>query len=648
MKSKTSFFNPGLCRSLLRRNWPVWASYFAVLFFMVPANLMSITQYREYRNPESAEFLYNNLNRSMLEAGPNAVILSFFACALVAMAMYSFMYNSRSTSMYCSLPIRRETVYTTAFITGLVPMLISDLIIALFCFAFLSGEGMIEAENIWKFLAMAVMGNICFFGFAAFCSVLTGNLFILPAVYGVLNVAVLLAESGIQAALNTIVYGYSYSDTSLGFLSPIGQLAHSLSVESVYERVLDGGMRETGEYILHGMGILAIYCAVGLVFAFFGLLLYRRRRMETVSDVVSIPVLKPVFKYCMCFGVSLCFAAAMYDMVFARSFTAETEAIACLALMLVGAFIGYFVAEMLMQKTLRVFRGQWKGFLVSCLIICAFIGIAEFDLSGYEKRLPDLDEVEYVSLSYYDGGTFHEEENISAAHDLHRLLIDSKYENEHADNLNWIYLSYFGPDDSLVLTRRFPMSFDLAQKRDAASPVNALGRIINVQEAIISRATTVVPVTEYNIMDAHFSTERIREDGEREHYSFKLSAQQAAEFYNECILPDAMDGKLCRVFPVENEEYFSQATPVVFSFSIFNKSQTSFDDWYHNYYDFTMYLDAQRCCKWIEENTDIELISIGDREPERRDEMLHQLYYGTDNVNSIGDAPLVQATRAYP
>ena len=210
MKSKISFFNSGLCRSLLRRNWPVWTSYFAVLFFMVPANLMSITQYREYRNPESAEFLYNNLNRNMLEAGPNVVILSFFACALVAMAMYSFMYSGRSTSMYCSLPIKRETVFSTAFITGLVPMLISDLIIALFCFAFLSGEGMIEAENIWKFLAMAAMGNICFFGFAAFCSVLTGNLFILPAVYVVLNVAVLLAESGIQSALNTIVYGYSY------------------------------------------------------------------------------------------------------------------------------------------------------------------------------------------------------------------------------------------------------------------------------------------------------------------------------------------------------------------------------------------------------------------------------------------------------
>ena len=80
----------------------------------------------------------------------------------------------------------------------------------------------------------------------------------------------------------------------------------------------------------------------------------------------------------------------------------------------------------------------------------------------------------------------------------------------------------------------------------------------------MGRVTTSVPVTEYNVMDARFSAERTGEDGEREHYSVKLSAQQAAEFYNECVLPDAKEGKLCRVFPVENEEYFSQATPCGF------------------------------------------------------------------------------------
>ena len=626
MKSKISFFNPGLSRSLLRRSWPVWATYFAILLLMVPADLMTIAQSREYHSAESLVYLANSLNRHMLQAGVNTVILSFFACVLVAMAMYGFMYNSRNCSMYNSMPIRRETVFSTAFITGLAPLLIADLVIALICFAFLSGEGMIKAENIWLFLLMAVLGNICFFGFAAFCSVLTGNLFVLPAVYVVLNVAVLLAEAGINAALDTVVYGFAYPEQSFAFLSPVAQLANSLTVETVYERMADGGMYDTGNYVLHGLGMLGAYCAAGLVFAFFGLLLYRRRRMETVSDVVSIPVLKPIFKYCMCFGVGLTFAAAMYDMIFSRSFTGIEEAACYLVLMLAGAFIGYFVSEMLMQKTLRVFRGKWKGYIISALIICAFIAGADFDVTGYEKRLPALDEVESASLGYYDGGELCDEENIRAVYELQQKIIQSKDINENADSPRRISLHYKLEDGS-VFSRYYPVSFDLSEKRDPNSVVNAISPIVNSREAIVNRATTRVPANEHNIMDAYFSAQKLKEDGEWEHYSIQLSAANAAEFYNECILPDANDGKVSRVFPVENEEFFCKATPVTFSFSVFNKSG-NLNEWHHDYYDFTMYLDAERCCRWIEENTDIELVSIGETNPEYRDEMLYELYHG--------------------
>ncbi len=626
MKSRISFFNPGLSRSLLRRSWPVWATYFAILLLMVPADLMTITRSREYYAAESLVYLLNSLNRHMLQAGVNTVILSFFACVLVAMTMYGFMYNSRSCSMYNSMPIRRETVFSTAFITGLVPLLIADLVIALICFAFLTGDGMIKAENIWLFLVMAVLGNICFYGFAAFCSVLTGNLFVLPAVYVVLNVAVLLAESGIFAAFDSIVYGFSYPNQSLGFLSPVAQLANSLSVETVYERMADGGMYDSGKYVLHGLGVLGIYSVVGLVFAFFGLLLYRRRRMETVSDVVSIPVLKPIFKYCMCFGVGLTFAAAMYDMIFSRSFTGTKEAVCYLVLMLIGAFIGYFVSEMLMQKTLRVFRGKWKGFIINALIICAFIAGAEFDLTGYEKRLPELDEVESASIGYYDGGELYEEENIRAVYELQQMIIQSKDINENSDSPRRITLHYKLKDGS-YFSRYYPVSFDLSEKRDPNSVVNAMAPIVNSREAIINRATTRVPANEFNIMDAYFSAQRLGEDGRWDHYNVQLSAEKAAEFYNDCILPDANDCKLSRVFPVENEEYFTKATPVSFSFSVYNK-QGSMNEWHYDYYDFTMYLDAERCCRWIEENTDIELISIGDANPEYRDETLYELYHG--------------------
>ena len=38
-------------------------------------------------------------------------------------------------------------------------------------------------------------------------------------------------------------------------------------------------------------------------------------------------------------------------------------------LLIVGAFIGYFAAEMLIQKTMHVFRGKWKGLLITWAVL---------------------------------------------------------------------------------------------------------------------------------------------------------------------------------------------------------------------------------------------------------------------------------------
>lgn len=620
MKSKTSFFNRGLSLSLLRRSWPVWLSYFAAMLLLVPGDLVTLSQDTYYRRSENADFLFRQLNRAMLDAGVNTALLSFFACILVAMVVFGYMYNNRSCSMYNSLPIKRETVFATAFVTGLVPMLLIDIIIALICFAFFTGENMVEAKNIWLFLSMALMSNIAFFGFAAFCSVLTGNLFVLPAVYVVLNMAFPLAEVGVRTAFDTVVYGYGYSGISLEALSPIVTVINRLTVEAELQRLADG-VHETGVYTVHGLNRLLAYCVAGLVFAALALLLYRRRKMETVGDVVSIPLLKPIFKYCMTFGVALMSAYVIYQYIFGHFLKGGAEAAAYLAVLLFGAFVGYFVSEMLMQKTLRVFHGKWKGYLVSCAVLAVFIGVAEFDLTGYEKRLPQLQEGDYVELSYYSGGTYKQEENIAKLLDFHQLLIDEKKINEQAENSLVIMLSYVRGDETLF-HRRYYLSLDPEQRQDQNSSVNALGRVINLQEAIDNRVATAVPVTEYNVIDSYINGYKLLDSGEREHFSMKLTAAQAADFYNNCIVPDAAEGKLCRVFPVENEEYFSMVTPMSFSFGLTSGRKEGTTEWYNSYHDFTLYLDAQRCCKWIEENTDIELFSIGEGDPQYMEEML--------------------------
>ena len=646
MKSRISFFNRGLCLSLLRRCWPVWTSYFVLLLLLDPGSLMQIVEdSRRYSNIYSNEpgYLFRQLNRNLLSSGTDMAIISFFVCVLVVMAMFSFMYNKRSTGMYCSMPLKRETVFITAFVTGLVPMLIIDVLIALICLAFFSGEGMLATENIWLFLSMTVMSNVAFDGMAAFCAVLTGHILVLPAVYVVLNMASSAAETGIMAIRSALVYGYAGGSGDNAF-SPIITIANRLNLQTMWQRDIEGNMFETGEYVINGYSWLVVYCIAGLVLAALAVLIYRRRQMESCGDVVAIKILKPIFRYCMCFGVSTMFALCVYSLLFDSYMTGRAEAACYLGLLLFGAFVGYFVAEMLMQKTLRVFRGKWKGFIISCLAFCAFVAVCEFDLTGYEKRLPDAEAVESVKLDYHEGCDFSQPENIRAMIDFHRSIIEEKDINENANFRNIIRIEYKLKDGS-SLKREYPLSFEDAQRQDENSSLMKLCSVVNLQEAIEGRAKTVAPVTEKNALDASLEGSRINANGEREYFSYPLSNSELAEFYNECILPDVAEGKLCRLFPVNTEEYYNKVSSVSLHFGLNYDGE---DGWNRSYKSYTIYMDAQRCCEWIAENTDIKLYSMAEIDPEGMSRELGNTYLQPVPTVEAAEAVAVRTLPATP
>ena len=146
--------------------------------------------------------------------------LSVVAGIIAAMVMYSYMYSSRACGMMNMLPMRRETVFTTAFVTGLAPFIIADAVIMGAAWAVFARTGVVETKNIFIALGFAVMGNVAFYGFATFCAVLTGSLAVLPAVYLVLGCTAVFVEFALQVVLGTLVYGYSVDISYAAVLSP--------------------------------------------------------------------------------------------------------------------------------------------------------------------------------------------------------------------------------------------------------------------------------------------------------------------------------------------------------------------------------------------------------------------------------------------
>lgn len=608
MKSKISLFDRGVSANLLRRCWPLWAGYFAAAMFILPVSI--------YSDRHLLDEYTTNLNIYVMNSGVTMVYLSFAVGLIAAMAMFSFMYNSRSCGMMCSLPLRRETMFLTAYLTGLLPLLLADVAVMLITAAFTVGGGIVGIRELLLWLIMAAMGNISFYGFAVFCAVLTGSLLILPLVYAVLNLASWVAEGCIRSLLSTFVYGMSVQAHFFDWLSPIVVLTNELFPTENWE---------SGAVGVAGFSYLAAYCAAGLVLSGAALLLYRRRKMETATDVVAVRLLKPVFKYCMTFGCAVVFSYAVYETLLSRMFRGFSVSVVVLLLMLAGALIGYFVSEMLMQKTVRVFKGRWKGYAVSCLVLALLTGCFELDVFGYEKYVPDIERIKIAGGMNGQSVQYRDRESLEKILEAHRQLIANKDRNEHAEVTSPVTVRYT-LDNGRSILRVYDVDSGWETINEPGSDMVKLQEIVNLQEAIDQRTYTDIPVNEHTVRLCCVDWYMYGEDGEYSSGSVELSAGQAVEFYKNCLRPDIQDGTMGRLWMTLNREYYATATNVRINMEISNIKfgpSGELESGHDEYWTFTLNMDAERCMRWIEENTDIEPLPLAIADPPQADRHAH-------------------------
>ena len=557
MKSGTSFFNKSFSLHLLRRFWPLWCLWLAVLILVGPLNLGTILP----ANYDSTASYVNNLNRLILDSGRIVCCLAVFAGALMAMAMLSWLYNPRTCGLVCSLPLKRETLWCTAFLTGLVPMLAGEVLVFLLLLArFGAVPGVVHAY-LRTWLAAAALSTAGFYGFACFCGVLTGNVLILPAVYVVLGLAAGLAEAAVRALLGELVYGYSYGAILLEPLSPI---IYVLDKISVVGRSPDGpGPGMLPVYHFQGRGYLTALGAAGLALALLALPILKKRHMESAGETVAVPILRPVFRVCMAAGCGVVGATFLCDEFLSRLLHGRALAAAALVVLCLFAALGFFAAQMLMKRTLRVFSGGWKQLGIICACLCLLLLLAEFDVFDYERRLPAADEIDAVFLG---GNELKDPLSIDAYLDFHRAVIANKEQDEalSARSVYSVSMDYVLKNGK-HFTRLYhiPMAEEL--ESDPASTPMALQTLNNCPEAILNRAGFGRDYGAENIRDASVTLSLPTGDLNRgwESELHRLTPEEAASLYREGILPDAREGHIARSFVfagAESERELTNAT----------------------------------------------------------------------------------------
>lgn len=599
MQSRTSYFNKAIFLNTVKRFWPLWLAYFAVWALVLP-----VTQSVNYLGDTY------RAQREVLDIvqGGGIVIGAIYG-VLSAMAVWSFMYNAKTMSGVACLPVKREGVFISATLAGLIPAVISNIVV--FGLAMLvhygRGYGAVVVFDLYGF-AIVTMMLVFFYGFATLCAQLTGNIVILPLVYAVLNFVAWVVEVIVNAILDIVIYGMEFSGYGIStYLSPIlGMFNGGARTHEVYNAAFDEYTVSHVSY--EGIGFLAVCCAVGLIMFVGALLIYRRRRMESVGDVVAVQVMKPVFKYCMTFGCAIVSGAGFYGLIIANiSVSPLSASLWIMFFMLFGALIGYFAAEMLIHKSFRVFRGRWRGLVVSFCVICVVMLGLEFDLLGLERKLPDAEDVESVQVYASDHVLYSERENIEAIIALHESVIENKAFHERSTGLGSSFDVTYAMKDGSLMHRNYWLRYNLySEIPEGLEDVEELERIQNTEEAITFRKSLPFDPSEENVLGGRFrgmvtndemlalNPEMTEEEliiinyyGYDEHYvlyemseaekldlvnEYKLyhdvkynyadyewgfSNEEMWELYTECIIPDLAEGKVGKLWIVEDDDYFN-------------------------------------------------------------------------------------------
>lgn len=435
MRSKTSCFNGTLFRKNLSRYWPLWglASFGGAMFPLAMLVNLLHDGFRLWSPLETTRAYYTVLSYGV-------PVISIVYAILCAMAVWSYLYNARSVGMMHTLPIRREGLFVTNVLSGLTMMAIPYAVTGVLTVLVTMLFGGFEPVGVLVTILGVIGESVFFFGLATFCAFIVGNVFMLPALYGLLNFIAVLTDFMVNLLAQGFCFGLnsSYSGT-VEWLSPVVYLVRKISPNSTYETqwVTDrlGGQRyETSvpTSVTLGNGwLIAAYAAAGAVLLGLAWLLYRRRRSESAGDVVAVGWMKPVFRYgCAAYaailGGRLLYALLWENFQGGQYFTV-LPMILC---MIAGGAVGYYAASMLLAKTPRVFRSTWKGMLAVALGCAALCGAMKCDLFGVVRRVPAPDSVKLVNV-YAAGSNYYltpgkDDALIEEVRTLHQAIIDDK------------------------------------------------------------------------------------------------------------------------------------------------------------------------------------------------------------------------------
>ena len=583
MKSRTSFCNGAVLKRLAFKGLPLWGAYLLIWLVLLPIMLYSGERWREAL--ELREYILSTAAYSSQLFGAG------YGLASACMA-FSYLYKSRSANFFGALPLTRQTMFRTHYLAGLLFAVAPNLIVVVLSLPACLFWGIFLIKDLAIWFAVMTLTYLFYYSFAVLLAMIVGNLIALPVLYAILNFTAVVVEGVVRCLLEYFVYGLYFRGRFLfEWASPLYYTVLQGDGPDV-RRIYDEVIADATDIVFEGWPLILIMAAVGVVFAAIAYFLHKHRRMESAGDVIAVRHLKPVFLYCFTVGCSIVLGYILANLLVSTSIGTE-DFVAVLLCMIAGAFVGYFLGQMMLHKSVRVFRKRhWLNWAVTSLVITAAMLCVRFDMFGYARYVPDLDEVEAVSLGY--GGDFNEDPAfMEQVQQLHQACLDRQHETEQMDpedGYTQCYLSY-KLDDGRVVERKYllPISEELAG--------DETGLIWMFEDAYNDPDYKVIrSLPEGYAMQDIESCQIYANNGQE----VWLSRQEAYDFLKNCLEPDLRESCMENIsFSEYSHNWTAEYSDV--NIEIAFQDYLTGNEKVNHYYFFSVTTDAERILAYAAE-----------------------------------------------
>lgn len=427
MRYKTSCFNPAIARNDLQRFWPLPLAVLGIVFLRMVLLVLNAAQQRatgdEMSQTMAVEQIYNT--------GNVMVFLLAGAVFLAAALTFRHLHSRREIQFYHALPVKRRCLFTTSYLTGLAMIALPMILGALAGMAAAAGNGWgIAVLPMLKLLGAGMAALLMLYSMAVIACCLAGQTFGAVLIYGGMNCAVLVIVSSAGALAGMFMPGIDFNNFLVEirtWLTPVMKLC--LATICCAEAVPMASLADSAESMVLTVGIpegfaepltLGIYGVLGVALAGLAGVLYQKRRGELAGEMIAF---QPVRSLCRIFGALMIATGGAYVVLSTSLFQGWISFAAVVLLVLAFGALGWIAAEMVIQKTLRVFR---KRTILSCGILMAALLAAmvagKADLFGVVRYVPEAGDVESATACYSYGNDVTMTPADAAA--LHRAALD--------------------------------------------------------------------------------------------------------------------------------------------------------------------------------------------------------------------------------